>query len=177
MNAVLLDAAALKRTLARMAHEVAERNPDPSRVVVIGVQSGGVILAQRLAALLQEIWGRTVPHGTLDVSMHRDDLDQRGTLVVRSTNIPADISDKTVILVDDVLYSGRTTRAALDALTDYGRPERVQLAVLIDRGHRELPITADFVCRRVTTSRQQRIDVRLANDSGKDEVLLEEPRS
>jgi pyrimidine operon attenuation protein/uracil phosphoribosyltransferase len=174
MSAVILDSPAISRALLRMAHEIAERNPDAGSVVLVGVQTGGVILAQRLAAHLQDIWRREVPSGSLDVSMHRDDLDDRGTLVMRPTKIPGDITDRTVVLVDDVLFSGRTTRAALDALNDYGRPRRIQLAVLVDRGHRELPIKADFVGKNVPTSLKQRIDVRLAGPEGSDAVLMEE---
>jgi pyrimidine operon attenuation protein / uracil phosphoribosyltransferase len=170
---VILNADIIQRVLTRIAHEIAERN-DQSRVVtLVGVQSGGVYLAQRLAALLREIWGHAVPTGSLDVSMHRDDVGQQPAPKVHPTVIPFDVTDKTVVLVDDVLFRGRTTRAAMDALNDFGRPRRIQLAVLVDRGHRELPIKADFVGKNVPTSLHERIEVRLKEDAGEDAVYLE----
>ena len=176
-SAPLLNAAALQRALTRIAHEIAERNDQPAEVVLVGVQGGGVHLAQRLARILTGIWGQPVAAGSLDVSMHRDDLGQSLTPTVRPTELPGDITGKTVVLVDDVLFSGRTTRAALDALNDFGRPRRVQLAVLVDRGHRELPIKADFVGKNIPTRRNERIDVRLAEDGGEDLVRLEVGKS
>lgn len=170
---VILNPAAMHRVLTRMAHEIAERNDDSQAVVLIGVQSGGVDIAHRLAGVLQGIWGHAVAVGSVDVAMHRDDLDQRLVPKVHPTEIPFDITDKTVVLVDDVLFSGRTTRAALDALNDLGRPRRVQLAVLIDRGHRELPIKADFVGKNVPTARSERVDVWLKEERGEDVVYLE----
>jgi pyrimidine operon attenuation protein / uracil phosphoribosyltransferase len=170
---LILNAAAMHRVLTRIAHEIAERNDDSQAVVLVGVQRGGVDLAQRLVSVLQGIWGHPVPVGTVDVAMHRDDLDQKLAPKVHPTVIPFDINNKTVVLVDDVLYSGRTTRAALDALNDFGRPRRVQLAVLIDRGHRELPVKADFVGKNVPTARNERVDVRLKEDCGEDVVYLE----
>ena len=170
---LILNAAALQRALTRIAHEIAERNEAAGDVVLIGVQRGGVFLAQRLGRLLNEIWRQNVPVGSIDVNMHRDDLNHHAAPHVRPTVIPFDVTGKTVVLVDDVLFSGRTTRAALDALNDFGRPRRVQLAVLIDRGHRELPIKADFVGKNVPTSLQEKIDVRLEEDGGQDEVRLE----
>jgi len=170
---LILNAAAMHRVLTRIAHEIAERNDDSQAVVLVGVQRGGVDLAQRLVSVLQGIWGHPVPVGTVDVAMHRDDLDQKLAPKVHPTVIPFDINNKTVVLVDDVLYSGRTTRAALDALNDFGRPRRVQLAVLIDRGHRELPVKADFVGKNVPTARNERVDVRLKEDGGEDVVYLE----
>lgn len=177
MNALLLDSTALGRTVARMAHEIAERNPHGADLALVGIQSGGVFLARRLAALLSGIYGQAVPAGILDVSLHRDDLDQRSAPLLRPTELPFDLNGRTVVLVDDVLYSGRTTRAALDALHDFGRPSRVQLAVLVDRGHRELPIRADFVGKNVPTARSQRVEVSLAEDGGKDTVTLQELRA
>ena len=177
MSHVLLDAASVGRTLTRMAHEIAERNGDEDGVFVVGIQSGGIDLAHRLSGLLRDIWKRDVAHGTLDVSMHRDDLDARGTLVMRSTNLPGDITGRTVVLVDDVLYSGRTARAALDALNDYGRPRQIQLAVLVDRGGRQLPITADFVGVKASPRANQRVDVHLTEHSQRDEVLVEDAMS
>ena len=169
----ILNPPALNRALTRIAHEIAERNESSSEIVLVGVQRGGVILAERLAQLLSHIWGHSVPAGRLDVSMHRDDLDRHATPNVHPTVIPFDVTGKTVVLVDDVLFSGRTTRAALDALNDFGRPQRIQLAVLIDRGHRELPIKADFVGKNVPTALSERINVCLKEDGGVDGVNLE----
>ena len=167
---VILDTGAIQRALTRIAHEIAERNEQRSEVVLIGIPKGGVPLAQRLEKILAEIWGHAVPTGSLDVSMHRDDLDRRAAPNIHPTEIPFDVNGKTVVLVDDVLFSGRTTRAALDALNDFGRPKKIQLAVLIDRGHRELPIKADFVGKNVPTAASEKVQVRLGE---KDEVLLE----
>ncbi len=163
----------MQRALTRIAHEIAERNEKSSDVVLIGIQSGGVSLAQRLGKILSGIWERNVPTGSLDVGMHRDDLGQNATPNVRPTLIPFDVAGKTVVLVDDVLFSGRTVRAALDALNDFGRPKQIQLAVLIDRGHRELPIKADFVGKNVPTSLSEKINVQIQETDGKDEVTLE----
>ena len=170
---LILNSTALQRALTRVAHEIAERNVSGAELVLIGVQRGGVFLAARLAVLLREIWGQPVPVGTLDVSMHRDDLGHQAAPAVHPTDIPFDITGKTVVLVDDVLFSGRTTRAALDALNDFGRPKRVQLAVLIDRGHRELPIKADFVGKNVPTSLRESVNVQLQEAGGDDTVTLE----
>ncbi len=170
---LILNALAIQRALTRIAHEIAERNEAGSEVVVVGIQRGGVPLGQRLGALLTGIWGQTVPTGSLDVSMHRDDLDQRVAPNVQPTLIPFDVTGKTVVLVDDVLFSGRTIRAAMDALNDFGRPRRIQLAVLIDRGHRELPIKADFVGKNVPTAHTERVRVRLTEMGGPDEVVIE----
>lgn len=169
----ILNTSALQRALARIAHEIAERNENGSEVVLVGVQRGGVHLAKRLAKLLEGIWGQAVPVGMLDVSMHRDDLASQVAPQVHPTQIPGDITGKTVILVDDVLFSGRTVRAAMDALIDMGRPQRIQLAVLIDRGHRELPIKADFVGKNVPTSLQERIHVKFVEEGADDVVTLE----
>lgn len=170
---VILTASAVNRVLARIAHEIAERNDDSRAVAIVGVQRGGVFLAQRLAGFLRNIWGHDVPVGNLDVSMHRDDLDKQLAPKVHPTVIPFDVNEKTVILVDDVLFRGRTTRAAMDALNDFGRPRRIQLAVLVDRGHRELPIKADFVGKNVPTAMNERIDVQLKDEGGEDVVYLE----
>jgi pyrimidine operon attenuation protein / uracil phosphoribosyltransferase len=169
----ILDGPGMQRVLIRMAHEIVERNTSSSRVVIVGIQSGGVFLANRLAQFLQDIWGHPVPIGALDVSMHRDDVDGRISQRILPTAIPFDVTGKTVVLVDDVLFSGRTTRAAMDAINDFGRPRAIQLAVLIDRGHRELPIKADFIGKNVPTSLQERINVRLKEQDGDDAVLLE----
>jgi pyrimidine operon attenuation protein/uracil phosphoribosyltransferase len=169
---VLLDAGAIHRALTRIAHEIAERNEQGAEVVLIGIPQGGVPLAQRLAKVLAEIWGHPVPTGSLDVSMHRDDLDHRAAPTIYPTEIPCDVNRKTVVLVDDVLFSGRTVRAAMDALNDFGRPKRIQLAVLIDRGHRELPIKADFVGKNVPTAAHEKVRVCLGES---DAVTLERP--
>lgn len=170
---VILNAVAVQRVLTRIAHEIAERNENTAQVALVGIQRGGVFLAQRLAKVLETIWSQPVAVGTLDVSMHRDDLGQHAAPAIRPTVIPFDVTGKTVIIVDDVLFSGRTTRAALDALNDFGRPRRIQLAVLIDRGHRELPIKADFVGKNLPTAQSERINVSLREDGGVDEVTLE----
>ena len=170
---LLLDAAALSRALTRIAHEIAERNESGATVVLVGVQTGGVHLARRLAKTLAEVWSHPVPTGMLDVNMHRDDLTGQPAPTVHPTQMPGDITGKTVVLVDDVLFSGRTTRAALDALNDFGRPRRVQLAVLVDRGHRELPIKADFVGKNVPTALDEKISLRLTESgAAQDEVVL-----
>ena len=170
---LILNASAIQRALTRIAHEIAERNDISAEVALVGIQRGGVFLAQRLGASLAGIWGHAVPTGSLDVSMHRDDLDQRITPDVHPTLIPFNLNAKTVVLVDDVLFSGRTVRAALDALNDFGRPQYIQLAVLIDRGHRELPIKADFVGKNVPTALAENVRVQLKEAGGKDEVCLE----
>ncbi|MBI5384123.1 MAG: bifunctional pyr operon transcriptional regulator/uracil phosphoribosyltransferase PyrR [Verrucomicrobia bacterium] len=170
---IILSAAAIHRALTRIAHEIAERNETNHHVALVGIQRGGVFLAQRLAELLHGIWGTAIPVGALDVTMHRDDLDQRLVPHVHPTSVPFDITGKTVVLVDDVLFSGRTVRAALDALNDLGRPRCVQLAVLVDRGHRELPIKADFVGKNVPTALKETISVSLKEMSGEDVVTLE----
>ncbi|HEY4416268.1 MAG TPA: bifunctional pyr operon transcriptional regulator/uracil phosphoribosyltransferase PyrR [Verrucomicrobiae bacterium] len=164
---VILDANAIQRALTRIAHEIAERNEISADVVLVGIPKGGVPLAQRLGKSLSEIWKHAVPTGSLDVSMHRDDLDQRAAPNIHPTIMPFDVNGKTVVLVDDVLFSGRTTRAAMDALNDFGRPKKIQLAVLIDRGHRELPVKADFVGKNVPTAADEKIIVR------ESEVVLE----
>ncbi len=170
---LILNGAAIQRALTRIAHEIAERNEAGAEVVLVGIQRGGVPLAQRLSGLLGGIWGQAPPAGLLDVSMHRDDLDQRLAPDVQPTVIPFDVTGKTVVLVDDVLYSGRTIRAAMDALNDFGRPRRIQLAVLVDRGHRELPIKADFIGKNLPTSHTESVQVRLSELGSPDEVVLE----
>ena len=169
----ILNAPAIQRALTRIAHEIAERNEIFTEVVLIGIQRGGVPLAKRLAGLLSSNWGQTILSGNLDVSMHRDDLGHRVAPNVQPTVIPFDVNGKTVVLVDDVLFSGRTVRAAMDALNDFGRPKRIQLAVLVDRGHRELPIKADFVGKNVPTAHTENVHVRLTESGGEDEVVLE----
>ncbi len=169
----ILNGPAIQRALTRIAHEIVEGNENSEAVALVGIQRGGVPLAQRLAALLSQIWGHPVVAGELDVSMHRDDLDRRAAPNVHPTVIPFDVTGKTVVLVDDVLFSGRTIRAAMDALNDFGRPRRLQLAVLIDRGHRELPIKADFVGKNIPTAPSDSVHVNLRELGGSDEVVLE----
>jgi pyrimidine operon attenuation protein/uracil phosphoribosyltransferase len=170
---VILDAAAIQRALTRIAHEIAERNERSAEVALVGIPVGGDHLAARLAKILAGIWNHAVPVGILDTTMHRDDLDQRVAPTVHPTDIPFDVTGKTIVLVDDVLFSGRTTRAAMDALNDFGRPKKIQLAVLIDRGHRELPIKADFIGKNVPTSLDEKISLLLAESgAAADEVVL-----
>jgi pyrimidine operon attenuation protein / uracil phosphoribosyltransferase len=169
----ILDEEEMRRAISRMAHEILERNAGAAELVLVGIRSRGVPLAQRLAAKISALEQTTVPIGQLDATLYRDDLRSRGAqLKVRPTELPTDITDRVVVLVDDVLYTGRTARAALDALLDYGRPRKVQLAVLIDRGHRELPIRADYVGKNVPTAHEESILVRLAENDGFDAVLL-----
>ena len=171
---VLMNAAGLRLAIGRMAHEIAERNAGHSRLVILGVQTGGVHLAARLADELGRLLGHPIPVGQLDVSLHRDDLHHRPAPTIHPTNLPGDVNGAAVILTDDVLFSGRTIRAGLDALHDFGRPERVQLAVLIDRkGHRQLPIQADYVARKLETHAGQRVKVDWREDGGDDAVHLE----
>ena len=170
---IILNAQAIHRVLTRIAHEIVERNDNGHSVAIVGVQRGGIHLAERIGGLLKGIWGHPVPVGRLDVSMHRDDLDHHAAPNIQPTVMPFDLNGKTVVLVDDVLYSGRTTRAALDALNDFGRPRRIQLAVLVDRGHRELPIKPDFIGKNVPTGTNERIEVRLKEETGEDVVHLE----
>lgn len=172
-TSVILNAAAIQRALTRIAHEIAERNEASAEVVLVGIQRGGVPLAERLAAVLAGIWSHPVPCGQLDVSMHRDDLDQHAAPTIHPTVIPFDVNGKTVVLVDDVLFSGRTIRSAMDSLNDFGRPQRIQLAVLIDRGHRELPIRADFVGKNQPTALAEKVHVRIGEPGRDDEVVLE----
>jgi pyrimidine operon attenuation protein/uracil phosphoribosyltransferase len=170
----ILSADDLRRAITRIAHEIAERNEGIDQVILVGIRRRGVPLAERIAATLADIEGVRVPIGVLDITLYRDDLETRGPApIVRPTTMPVDITGWTVILVDDVLYTGRTVRAALDALADLGRPARIQLAVLVDRGHRELPIRADFVGKNVPTSREERIETHLREiDHGEDAVYI-----
>jgi pyrimidine operon attenuation protein/uracil phosphoribosyltransferase len=176
---ILLDADALGRTIVRIAHEIVEGNRDLSRVALVGIHTRGVPLAQRLRRLIAEFTGTEVALGTLDITFHRDDLHVRGgeaplhaQPVVRATSLDFPLAGMTCVLVDDVLYTGRTIRAAIEALFGYGRPERVQLACLVDRGHRELPIRPDYVGKNLPTSRDERIQVQLLEVDELDAVLL-----
>ena len=175
---VLLDGEQLSRTLARMTHEIAEQAPDLSDLALVGIQRRGVELAVRLARLFESFYAVKPPTGAIDITFYRDDLDTRTgpsyeQPVVHSTDLPFDVNGKTIVLVDDVLYTGRTIRAAIDALFDYGRPLSVRLAVLVDRGHRDLPIRPDFVGKNVPTSRSEQVTVHLEETDGADEVLME----
>ncbi|ADJ26213.1 Uracil phosphoribosyltransferase [Dehalogenimonas lykanthroporepellens BL-DC-9] len=163
----------IRRTLSRIAHEITERNKNTSALVLVGMQTRGVPLANRLAGLIQEFESVEVPVGALDFSLYRDDLN-RGNFnpQVKSTDIPVNIDGKFVILVDDVLYTGRSTRAAMDALIDFGRPKSIQLAVIIDRGHRELPIRADYVGKNIPSAANEDIRVKLMEIDGRDEVVI-----
>jgi pyrimidine operon attenuation protein/uracil phosphoribosyltransferase len=174
-KAQILDETALDRALTRIAHEILERNAGAKDLAFVGVRTRGVTLAQRLAQRIARIDGTHPPVGALDISLYRDDLGLRSAPVVRGTEIPFSIKDKTVVLVDDVLFTGRTVRAALDAIVDLGRPRMVQLAVLIDRGHRELPIRPDYVGKNLPTSRRESVAVRLREHDGEDRVVIEEP--
>ncbi len=171
--ALILNSQAIQRALARIAHEIVERNEVSGEIALVGIQRGGVPMAHRLSTLLSGIWGQPVPTGALDVSMHRDDLDRRVAPNVQPTVLPFDVNGKTVVLVDDVLFSGRTIRAAMDALNDFGRPKCIELAVLVDRGHRELPIKADFVGKNLPTALNENVHVRLSESGGVDEVVLQ----
>lgn len=172
---LLMDDMAVQAGVREVARQIAVGNPPSGEVLLVGIQTGGVLLARRLAELLQGHWRMTVRVGELDISMHRDDLDQRPAPEVHPTAISFDINERTVVLVDDVLNSGRTARAALDALTDFGRPRRVQLAVLVDRGLRELPIQPDFVGKVVKTQPGERVVVSMSGEAGPAKVLLEKP--
>ena len=173
---VVMDAERISRALTRIAHEILEHNRGLSNLSLVGVRSRGVPIAQRIAADLRKIAGEEIAVGALDITLYRDDIMGASVGVqplVRKTEIPFSIDGRTIVLVDDVLYTGRTTRAALDALTDFGRPKSIQLVVLVDRGHRELPIKADYVGKNVPTSRQQSVQVKLRELDGVDEVVLQ----
>ncbi|MBI4353335.1 MAG: bifunctional pyr operon transcriptional regulator/uracil phosphoribosyltransferase PyrR [Candidatus Omnitrophica bacterium] len=173
MDKLILDRAAIERAVARMAHEILEKNKGTEGLALVGIQTRGVVLAERLKAAVQSIAGVSAPLGILDINLYRDDLTRVSEQpVIHKTEIPFDIDDKVVVLADDVLYTGRTIRAALDALTDFGRPRRIELAVLVDRGHRELPIRPDFVGKNIPTSREEIVQVRLVETDGKDEVVV-----
>lgn len=162
----------VRRALSRMAHEILERNRGAGDLLLIGILTRGVPLAQRLAQRIQQFEGVMVPVGSLDISLYRDDIFLRRPLPAGATHIPTDVTGRHCILVDDVLFTGRSVRAAMDALTDLGRPRSIQLAVLVDRGHRELPIRADYVGRNIPTSLQEEVQVRLLEVDGRDEVVL-----
>ena len=172
---VIMDADRMGRTLTRIAHEILERNRGTDRLAVVGIRTRGDVLAKRLAKVLEQITGGPIRTGALDITLYRDDLMRHAVgpqPVVRRTDIPFSIDDQKIMLVDDVLYTGRTIRAALDALIDFGRPKEIQLVVLVDRGHRELPIKADYVGKNVPTSLKESVHVRLSETDGADEVSV-----
>jgi pyrimidine operon attenuation protein/uracil phosphoribosyltransferase len=174
-KAQVLDESGLDRALTRIAHEILERNSGAADLAFVGLRTRGVTLARRLAAKITQIDGAELPVGTLDITLYRDDLDMRGVPVIRGTDVTFSIKDKTVVLVDDVLFTGRTIRAALDAIIDLGRPQMIQLAILVDRGHRELPIRPDYIGKNLPTSRRESVAVRLREHDGEDRVVIEEP--
>jgi pyrimidine operon attenuation protein/uracil phosphoribosyltransferase len=173
---VVLDRDDLRRTLVRIAHEIIEKNPGSDRLALVGIHTRGAVIARRLHALVGELTGSEVPLGDIDISFYRDDLPSRDPSaqpVVHASHLDFDLDGRTVILVDDVLFTGRTARAAIEALFDYGRPQRVQLAVLVDRGHRELPIRPDYVGKNLPTARDERVYVRLEETDEIDEVEID----
>jgi pyrimidine operon attenuation protein / uracil phosphoribosyltransferase len=174
---IVLDAGRISRSLARIAHEILERNQAVDELALVGIRTRGVPLARRLARAIHDINAHDVPTGALDITLYRDDLMRTAVgaqPVIRKTEIPFSIDDKRILLVDDVLYTGRTIRAALDALIEFGRPKAIQLVVLVDRGHRELPIKADYVGKNVPTSLSQSVQVHLIEIDGRDEVEIRE---
>lgn len=172
---VILDQSGINRALTRIAHEILERNKGTADLVLVGIRTGGDDLAGELRRRIAEIEGEDIPAGTVDITMYRDDLGSRGSMPIGRTDIPFAMDGKRVILVDDVLFTGRTIRAAMDALIDLGRPRSIQLAVLIDRGHRELPIRPDYVGRNVPTSREEKIEVEFDANRTPTEVRLIKP--
>lgn len=169
----VLDSEGMEKALARIAHEIVERNQQIESVILVGIRTRGVYLSQRIQKCIQKIKNRELPLGILDITLYRDDLSEIGARAsVRETKLPGDIKDKIVVLVDDVLFTGRTIRAALDAIHDFGRPKAIQLAVLIDRGHRELPIKADYVGKNIPTSLDEQVVVQMKEADPQDEVLV-----
>jgi pyrimidine operon attenuation protein/uracil phosphoribosyltransferase len=169
----IADAQSIERTIARIAHEILEKNRGVENLALLGIQTRGVILARRIEKAISDISGKSVPIGVLDINLYRDDLTRAAEQpVIKKTEIAFNLDGLTLVLVDDVLYTGRTIRAALDAIVDFGRPRRIELAVLIDRGHRELPIRADFVGKNIPTSEQEIVHVRFTETDAKDEVVV-----
>ncbi|MDM7925701.1 MAG: bifunctional pyr operon transcriptional regulator/uracil phosphoribosyltransferase PyrR [bacterium] len=169
----IMDGQGIARTLKRLTHEILERNAGCEGLVLVGIRNRGDVLARRILKAMASIESREVPYGVLDITLYRDDFQRLAdSPVIGETDIPIDITDRKVVLVDDVLFTGRTIRAAMDALMDFGRPSSIQLAVLIDRGHRELPIHADFVGQTVSTSKSDGVQVRLEETDGEDSVVL-----
>lgn len=176
-KATVLDAAAVRRALTRVAHEILERNKGTNGLILVGIKTRGVPLAHRLRKKITEIENVTVPIGELDITLYRDDLttvEDKKEATVNATKIPEEINGKTIVLVDDVLYTGRTVRAAMDALVDIGRPSQIQLAVLVDRGHRELPIRADYIGKNIPTSQNEVVVVKLSETDEQDQVSIYE---
>ena len=170
---LVMDAAAIQRALRRIAHEIIERNPDLNRIILAGIPSRGNEIARRIAGTISTIEKAAIAVGTIDVAMHRDDVGTRTELpVVRASDLPLPLETKTVVIVDDVLFTGRTVRAAMDAITSFGRPARIQLAVLIDRGHRELPIRADYVGKNLPTAPDEKVRLRLGEEGSEEGVWL-----
>jgi pyrimidine operon attenuation protein / uracil phosphoribosyltransferase len=177
---VVLERDDLRRTLRRIAHEIAEKNPEPAGLAIVGIHTRGAVIARRLHALVGELTETELPIGDLDISFYRDDVGEKAPgahPVVHASHVDFGLDGRTVVLVDDVLFTGRTVRAAIEALFDYGRPQRVQLAVLCDRGHRELPIRPDYVGKNLPTARGERVNVRLEEVDEVDEVTISEPRA
>jgi pyrimidine operon attenuation protein/uracil phosphoribosyltransferase len=177
---VVLERDDLRRTLRRIAHEIAEKNPEPAGLAIVGIHTRGAVIARRLHALVGELTETEVPIGDLDISFYRDDVAEKAPdahPVVHASHVGFGLDGRTVVLVDDVLFTGRTVRAAIEALFDYGRPQRVQLAVLCDRGHRELPIRPDYVGKNLPTARGERVNVRLEEVDEVDEVTISEPHA
>ena len=176
-KSTLMDKDQIRRAIKRIAHEIVERNAGVENIVVVGIRRRGVYIAERIAGYIEQIEGQSVPTGVLDITLYRDDFQQRWqTPHIGVTEIKVDIHDKIIILCDDVLYTGRTIRAALDELIDFGRPRRIQLAVLVDRGHREFPIKADYIGKNVPTSEDELVEVHLTELDETDEVILAEKK-
>lgn len=176
MERLILNSIEIARALTRIAHEILEKNKGPKEIVLIGIRTGGVYLAQRLVRKIQEIEGDNIPIGELDITLYRDDLAiKKEQPTLKKTHIPFDMNDRKIILVDDVLFTGRTIRAAMDCLIDLGRPKMIQLAVLIDRGHRELPIRADYVGKNLPTAIDEKVEVLLEEIGEEDRVVLKRP--
>lgn len=174
-KAKIMDAEQIDKTLTRIAHEIIEKNKDIENIAIVGIRTRGVFLAERLAKKIKHIENKELPVGILDITLYRDDLTTIAEQpVVHKTDIDFDIQDKIIILIDDVLYTGRTIRCALDALIDFGRPKNIQLAALIDRGHRELPIRADYVGKNIPTSQKEIVQVKIQEVDGIDEVMIQE---
>lgn len=173
-KARVMDSAGMARAIIRIAHEILENNRGADNVALVGIRNRGIFFARRLAEKIKEIENTDVPVGALDISLYRDDVSTFSTPKIYKTEIPFDVKHKAIVLVDDVLFTGRTTRAALDAIMDYGRPDSIQLAVMIDRGHRELPVRADYVGKNIPTSRKERVRVNVTEVDGEDSVTIGE---
>lgn len=170
--AELMGADEIRRAFTRMAHEIVERNAGAERVILVGIRTRGVPVAHRVRSMIKQFEGIDVPVGELDITLYRDDIESGRPRPPAPSSIPVDLHDKTIVLTDDVLYTGRTVRAAMDAIIDYGRPRSIQLLVLVDRGHRELPIRADYVGKNIPTSRSELVEVQLSETDAADRVLL-----